>query len=1023
VYQLASSALGQPTEGLFVDASNAADFRAPNDPTIVRTRFVDVKFNLLSDASVSSRSAGKVTSINDQLNLNLFNDTSFTANLAHVEPAHSGGYVWVGNLDDMEMSQVILIVDGGLIVGNIVSPAGIYQIRHIDGNTHAIYQIDQSAFPPEAEPTSVEYTEAELANAARSPMADDGSIIDILVAYTADARSGEGSTANMEVLIDLAVAETNQSYANSGITQRLNLVHTEEVVYTESGNIGTDRNRLKATADGYMDNVHTLRNTYAADVVTLIVENGGGYCGIAYIMTTVSTAFEDSGFNVTARGCATGYYSFGHELGHIMSARHDWYVDNTNNSPYTYNHAYLNVTDQWRTIMGYNNNCNASGVYCTRLPYWSNPNVNYGGDPMGVAAGTSTSCTTGNLSNPACDADNHLTLNNTDVTVANFRASAVQSTDGDIVYSGVTVDDNALGNSSGNDDGVANCGETIELFVELKNEGTVTANDVTAVINTTDQLNANGSPVSNTCDFEFKLYNQQTGGSQINGIVSKSNVDVDNGQFIVELDFGADAFNGDVRWLEIGVQCTGDSSITTLAPRQTLAPAPYAIHAQYAENIPLSGSGYASTASRSDHHHLDQTWTGNNNPLVIEGSFDTAPLVLSNGSQDGLQITQSGGSGVSVGAAWDGFYVSSTSYDGFQVNSAGDNGLEVNNAGNFGAYLGYVNQDGVWVYNAQDDGFYVSNAGDEGLYIGSAGGDGVRVYTATYDGLQIDNAGDNGVEIWSVGGDGVYVSSASDDGLHVDSASDNGVVVTSANNNGIYVNSAGNNGLWVNAASQNGVIGTSTSSTNGVGVWGINSSGGWAGYFSGPTHVNGTLSKSAGSFKIDHPLDPENKYLSHSFVESPDMMNVYNGNVVLDANGEAWVDLPEWFEALNKDFRYQLTSIGAPGPNLYIAAEIADNRFKIAGGEANSKVSWQVTGIRHDPYAEQNRIPVEEEKLADEQGTYLHPAVYGQPLEKGLDYLKLQDKNSDQDGTRSLVEPEDTLDNQDQPLDQPVGDQ
>lgn len=147
--------------------------------------------------------------------------------------------------------------------------------------------------------------------------------------------------------------------------------------------------------------------------------------------------------------------------------------------------------------------------------------------------------------------------------------------------------------------------------------------------------------------------------------------------------------------------------------------------------------------------------------------------------------------------------------------------------------------------------------------------------------------------------------------------------------------------------------------------------------------VTGTLTKGAGSFKIDHPIDPENKYLSHSFVESPDMMNVYNGNIVLDEDGEAWVELPEWFEALNKDFRYQLTCIGGFAP-VYVAKEISDLRFKIEGGSPGLKVSWQVTGIRQDPYAEAHRIPVEEDKVGDEQGTYLHPELYGQPAEKSV---------------------------------------
>jgi len=151
---------------------------------------------------------------------------------------------------------------------------------------------------------------------------------------------------------------------------------------------------------------------------------------------------------------------------------------------------------------------------------------------------------------------------------------------------------------------------------------------------------------------------------------------------------------------------------------------------------------------------------------------------------------------------------------------------------------------------------------------------------------------------------------------------------------------------------------------------------GYAGYFDGDVTVNGTLSKSAGSFKIDHPLDPANRYLMHSFVESPDMKNVYDGVVQLGPDGEAWVQLPDYFQALNRDFCYQLTPLGGPAPGLYIATEIEDNRFQIAGGEPGLKVSWQVTGIRQDAYAEAYPIPVESAKPEGERGTYLHPELY-----------------------------------------------
>ena len=149
--------------------------------------------------------------------------------------------------------------------------------------------------------------------------------------------------------------------------------------------------------------------------------------------------------------------------------------------------------------------------------------------------------------------------------------------------------------------------------------------------------------------------------------------------------------------------------------------------------------------------------------------------------------------------------------------------------------------------------------------------------------------------------------------------------------------------------------------------------------------VTGSLSKGGGSFKIDHPLDPENKYLYHSFVESPDMMNVYNGNVTTDAQGRATITLPDYFEALNRDFRYQLTVIDEDSFALVrVSRKIAGNTFAIASSEPGVEVSWQVTGIRKDAWAEQNRIPNSVDKSPVEKGRYLHPEAFGKPASQGV---------------------------------------
>jgi hypothetical protein len=271
--------------------------------------------------------------------------------------------------------------------------------------------------------------------------------------------------------------------------------------------------------------------------------------------------------------------------------------------------------------------------------------------------------------------------------------------------------------------------------------------------------------------------------------------------------------------------------------------------------------------------------------------------------------------------------------------------------------------------------------------------------TPTMEGLPLPFTGNSGASgsIFQITGSGTA--------LHGISTGTNGGTgvwgvagATSGETYGGYFQSASPSGMGVfgvataTSGFTYGVRGESDS-PDGVGIMGVvtsnagspyairgeipSGSSGYAGFFEGRVHVNGNLSKSSGSFKIDHPLDPANKYLYHSFVESPDMMNVYNGNITTNSEGYATVILPEWFQALNKDFRYQLTVIGQFAQAI-IAEEVENNRFVIRSDKPNVKVSWQVTGIRKDPYAENHRVPVEEWKPAHERGKYLYPELYGQ---------------------------------------------
>ena len=245
--------------------------------------------------------------------------------------------------------------------------------------------------------------------------------------------------------------------------------------------------------------------------------------------------------------------------------------------------------------------------------------------------------------------------------------------------------------------------------------------------------------------------------------------------------------------------------------------------------------------------------------------------------------------------------------------------------------------------------------------------------------------------------------------------STNGIAINTSGNVGIGTASVTQAKLQVDGGALNGVYGSSSfkgvwgvsTGTNAVGVYGQGSGAGgyglygladgsngfgiyakgprYAGYFDGNVSVVGTLTKGSGSFKIDHPLDPENKYLYHSFVESPDMMNIYNGNITTNEKGEATIILPAYFEALNRDFRYQLTVIGQFAQAI-VASEIQDKRFGIRTDKPNVKVSWQVTGVRQDAWANAHRIPLEEEKPASERGSYLHPEAFGQPAEKSVEW-------------------------------------
>ncbi|MFG0314540.1 MAG: hypothetical protein ACF8LL_10185, partial [Phycisphaerales bacterium] len=212
----------------------------------------------------------------------------------------------------------------------------------------------------------------------------------------------------------------------------------------------------------------------------------------------------------------------------------------------------------------------------------------------------------------------------------------------------------------------------------------------------------------------------------------------------------------------------------------------------------------------------------------------------------------------------------------------------------------------------------------------------------------------------------------------------------SNNGTGVYAISESSDGITygVRGITQSmdsgaaGVRGEAPSGGAGYGVYGTAAGGTAFGVYS-----NGRLGSSGTkSFMIDHPLDPGNKFLYHYSTESPEVLNSYSGTVTLDADGQAWVELPAYYEAINIDPRYQLTAIGAPAPMLHVASEIVDNEFRIAGGQAGMRVSWEVKAKRNDAFVSQLGAPVEREKIGAEKGRYLQPTLHGQPESLGLDH-------------------------------------
>lgn len=298
------------------------------------------------------------------------------------QPVENG---WVGQAIGKQRGNLILTPTRTGYHASIFVDKDYYRLFPLEGNYYLLQQIDRSSLPEE-DCRDLKGSTSLQQKASAKPPGDDpiGCTIRLLVAYTdaADMWAQSNGFGDAVGLAQAAVNTSNATLANSDVGFTFELACVVRVAYTESGNFATDVGRMQDPSDGDMDELHALRDLYRADLCVLITEGNGG-CGRAFEIGTP----ENEAFCAANASCCVGNFTFAHELGHLFGCRHDPYVDNTA-TPFAYGHGYVQVSDQWRTVMAYNNECEDNGVFCARVAYWSNPDVNYPptDQPMGTTA-------------------------------------------------------------------------------------------------------------------------------------------------------------------------------------------------------------------------------------------------------------------------------------------------------------------------------------------------------------------------------------------------------------------------------------------------------------------------------------------------------------------------------------------------------------------------------------------------------------------------------------------------------------
>lgn len=376
-FALTTSITGQKTTELFEIVGERAFVDDPS--SIASVRETEIRIN----AGISGR----------KINILLPEGKTYEAVDSGSELRAMDDRTWRGKIVEGEFEgDVVITIRKGFVSGIIYTPDKVYEIVP-RGKSHYLVELDQSRFPE----CGGEITDRKQDLSAFSPegaVVDSGDRIDVLVVYTTATKNVLGGDAQAQTLAQQAIDSSNTAYLNSRIRQRLRLVNSQEIVYTESGNASTDLSNLRNNAT-----IQGLRNTYSADLVAQI-EEVSSVCGIGYLMGG-SGGNQNNGFTVTARSCAVGNLSFAHELGHNMGSQHN--PENGSGATFAYGYGHY-VNGSFRTVMSYVDPC-PNG--CTRRPYFSNPRVTFMGFPTGIDDAR----------------DNARSINNTADVIANYRYS------------------------------------------------------------------------------------------------------------------------------------------------------------------------------------------------------------------------------------------------------------------------------------------------------------------------------------------------------------------------------------------------------------------------------------------------------------------------------------------------------------------------------------------------------------------------------------------------------------------------